>query len=50
MHIQSFALFIFGFVFNNWPFLFDITSLLLYIFGFVLYNSDLYSIYFDIRI
>ena len=47
---SSFALYIFGFVFNNWPFLFDFTSFLLYISGFVLYNNYLYSIYFDICI
>ena len=45
-----YSLYNFGFVFNIWPFLFDLTLLLLYIFGFVLYNSDLYSIYFDICI
>ena len=50
LELTSLLLYIFGFVFNVWLFLFDLTSLLLYIFGFVLYNSDSYSIYFDICI
>ena len=55
MYIQSFALYIFGFVFNIWPFLFDLTSLLLYNFGFVfniwpflLYIIRFYSIFYDL--
>ena len=55
LYIQSFALYNFGFVFNVWPFLFDLTSLLLYIFGFVfnicpfqLYIIHFYSIFYDL--
>ena len=45
----------FAFVFNIWPFLFDLTSLLLYIFGlvfniwpFLLYVIRSYSIFYDL--
>ena len=52
---SHFSLYIFGFIFNIWPFLVDLTSLLLYIFGFVfniwpflLYIIRFYSIFYDL--
>ena len=55
LYIQSYAVYVFGFVFNIRPFLFDLTSLLVYIFGFVFniwpflfYMFRFYSIFYDL--